>query len=399
VVRGTNSQIRIIETDSANKQWKMEVQNSKFSITENNVAIPITIEPDAGNNAIFIKNGGNVGVGTNNPATKLQVNGSATVNGKLLLSDSLLANNGIKVNTNIQIRGANSQVRIIETDSANKEWKMEVQNNRFSVTEAGVAVPLTVEPSAGNNALFIKNGGNVGIGTNNPVTKLQVNGSATVNGKLLLSDSLLANNGIKVNADVQITSNNFLELGQGVTKEAEAGRLYYQRYSSGLDIIGAGTTTPLRKIKLWAEGGTEIVGSIDVNGKTNTDSLQTSGNATIGGNATITGDTKTNTLQVGGNTGTVISKMQAGTFNVGAGTVGSLTRIVVFTFPNAFTAPPKIIATPRNDASNFDEFRITTTTVTATSVTFIITRADITSVPPATAGWSQSLKIDWWAIE
>jgi hypothetical protein len=65
-----------------------------------------------------------------------------------------------------------------------------------------------------------------------------------------------------------INGTNFLEFGRGLTKEAAAGRIGYQTFSpDALDIVGAGTLSTSRKVKLWAEGGTEMTGGVLVNGQ------------------------------------------------------------------------------------------------------------------------------------
>ena len=60
--------------------------------------------------------------------------------------------------------------------------------------------------------------------------------------------------------NVGLLAGHTLELGNGVAgKESNAGKIGYNAFGSGaLDIVGAGTSNTIRKIKLWAEGGTEI---------------------------------------------------------------------------------------------------------------------------------------------
>ncbi|MBK8632414.1 MAG: hypothetical protein IPN72_02155 [Saprospiraceae bacterium] len=91
------------------------------------------------NNDIYNVNTGNVGIGTNTPNAKLHVNTND--------------------NAPFAVSGTNSQVRIVESDNSNKQWKVEVQAGNFSVTENGVSVPLTIEAGAGDNALRITNNG------------------------------------------------------------------------------------------------------------------------------------------------------------------------------------------------------------------------------------------------
>ena len=106
------------------------------------------------NNDIYNVNTGNVGIGTNTPNAKLHVNTND--------------------NAPFAVSGTNSQVRIVESDNSNKQWKVEVQAGNFSVTENGVSVPLTIEAGAGDNALRITNNGitqvqKIKVGTNGSV--------------------------------------------------------------------------------------------------------------------------------------------------------------------------------------------------------------------------------------
>lgn len=98
--------------------------------------------------------------------------------------------------------------------------------------------------AAMTETMRIKGNGNVGIGTNNPTAKLEVNGG------------------------VKITGSNTLEFGGGVAgKQTHAGKIGYGAFTPNtLDIIGAGNTTADRKVKITAEGGMDFVGPVSFNG-------------------------------------------------------------------------------------------------------------------------------------
>ena len=55
-----------------------------------------------------------------------------------------------------------------------------------------------------------------------------------------------------------------LEFGKGEAKEGNAGKIGYQKFSQGLDIVGAGTGGSGRKIKMWDD--VEVNGKLTVNG-------------------------------------------------------------------------------------------------------------------------------------
>ena len=57
--------------------------------------------------------------------------------------------------------------------------------------------------------------------------------------------------------------------GAGVAgKEGSAGKIGYQTFTAGaLDIVGAGTNNTSRKVKIHAEGGLDVNGSVSVRGE------------------------------------------------------------------------------------------------------------------------------------
>ena len=103
----------------------------------------------------------------------------------------------------------------------------------------------------------------------------------------------------------------------------------------------------------------------------------------------VNGNTQTDSLQVG--SGTKFSKMQAGTFAAGGSGVQS--KQVTITFP-AFITTPKIMVTPRNEPgfpNNNDVYAITVRSISTISAVINILRVDVA------AGWGQNLQLDWQA--
>lgn len=70
-------------------------------------------------------------------------------------------------------------------------------------------------------------------------------------------------NVVSLSGHLDIMGNNSLEFGAGTTpKEVNNGRIGYQLYSAGLDIVGAGTNMASRRITFHAQGGSEFLGPI-----------------------------------------------------------------------------------------------------------------------------------------
>ena len=76
---------------------------------------------------------------------------------------------------------------------------------------------------------------------------------------------------IKLNGLLGIYGTNSLEFGYGVVgKEVNAGKIGYGAITPNtLDIVGAGSNNTNRKVKIWAEGGTEISGLLTIKGEVN----------------------------------------------------------------------------------------------------------------------------------
>ena len=162
---------------------------------------------------IFNNNAGNVGIGTNIATDKLTVNS---------IGNGITHTNGtVSLTTYLGSDGSGSP---------NGGWLGTVSNH-----------PLYFYTNGGIPKMSILQNGYVGIGTAIPLSMLHING------------------GIKINGT------NPIELGAGITKEANAGKIGYQIFTpDALDIVGAGTTGLNRKIKFWNEGGAFFSGKVGI---------------------------------------------------------------------------------------------------------------------------------------
>lgn len=91
---------------------------------------------------------------------------------------------------------------------------------------------------------------NVGIGTTSPLDPLHVNGFIRSNG-------------------LRVTNNNYIELGYGLPdKQADNGKIALNAFGEAntLSIVGGGIAADGsdRKIKLWANGGTHMLGNVGI---------------------------------------------------------------------------------------------------------------------------------------
>ena len=98
-------------------------------------------------------------------------------------------------------------------------------------------------------------------------------------------------NVLTLNGQMRLLGPNSLEFGAGLTKEANNGRIGYQLFSTGLDIVGAGADVANRRITFHAQGGSSFNGPVTASSFTGThfgDGSGLSGVAKLGAN-TFTG--------------------------------------------------------------------------------------------------------------
>ena len=71
---------------------------------------------------------------------------------------------------------------------------------------------------------------------------------------------------LDLNGTMGIVGHNTLQFGVGLAgQQQDAGKIGYEAFSaSALDLIGAGTASNNRKIKLWGEGGTSTTGPLGI---------------------------------------------------------------------------------------------------------------------------------------
>ena len=177
---------------------------------------------------------GAVGIGTNNPNTKLHVKGFATFeNGSTTTATS--RNSGVSFWTDNAFGGELHY----GTGSQSSGWATALYGRatetvalRFGAYSPGATAQNTL-----TEYMTILNSGNVGIGSTSPVYKLDVNGDARINGNLILGDA--SNDTVTINAGTfNITSNvNF-----------DSNTLYIDSVNNR---VGIGTAAPVTTLDTW----------------------------------------------------------------------------------------------------------------------------------------------------
>ncbi len=264
-------------------------------------------------------------------------------------------------------------------------------NNSYAEGRAGfnVAFDFAFKTILYNNnipQLIVAQNGNVGIGLANPTQKLEVTSITKsiitktqrigINVPLISSTATFHINGnLLLNGRLQMGGDNnsfgFTECYKNV--------IYNNTAKNSLVIEAMGSVySGGRRMSIESRGGLEITGSLQVN---NTLSAQSLSNV----------DTLKLLNWKAGNESITLNKNQTGTLAVTSDIIAL--RIIPFTFPVAFSTPPKIIVTAANQNNILQQFAVTTTNITTTGATLLVRRIDVD------ASWTQTVQVNWWAFE
>ena len=122
----------------------------------------------SGNNVIA---GNNVGIGTNSPDSPLQVNGDATI-GNGFNTSGAIAGNRLNILSGSVSDGSRNGITFFEFSGFGMSLG-------YDGTGAGNANAIRFYSNADVSLFTVQNGGNVGIGTDSPASRLQVEGNFT----------------------------------------------------------------------------------------------------------------------------------------------------------------------------------------------------------------------------
>jgi len=200
--------------------WEITINDSSngganyFGVTDITAGNrPFTVSAGAGNDALYVDDTGNVGLGTNNPVLELHI-----------------------------ADGDSPSIRIEQNGASGftpQTWDIAGNESNFFIRDVTNAsqLPFRIQPNAGGDAIYVATGGNVSLGDASPSEKLEVNGNTAITGNAYIAGQAgiatitpAANASLDLAAtDKALLLNRLTTVGRAdlVTAGALAGMLVY----------------------------------------------------------------------------------------------------------------------------------------------------------------------------
>jgi predicted secreted protein len=167
-LKENNVRIKFDDTSSTgsfpNNDWQLTANDAtnggqnKFSIDDTTSGrTPFTIEASAPSHSLYVDNGGNIGLGTNNPVVQMHV-----------------------------VDGNTPTMRLEQNGSSGfsaQTWDVAGNETNFFIRDVsnGTTLPFRIKPGAPTNSLYIDTDGDIGLGTASPDSQLHVYNSSSLN--------------------------------------------------------------------------------------------------------------------------------------------------------------------------------------------------------------------------
>jgi uncharacterized protein YaiE (UPF0345 family) len=234
----TNARINIDAPLSSDAGFQfLSAGSSKFGIYRPGGTSNLAIDSDITPSILYLKEGGNVGIGTSSPTQLLQVYSGTT-------------------NARINIDAPSSSDAAVQFLSAG--------SSKFGIYRPGGTSDLAIDSDLAPSIIYLKEGGNVGIGTSGPTQLLQVYSGST-NARVNI-DAPFASN-----AAVQFSSAGSSKFGiyrAGSTNDLAIDSdlvpsILYLKESGN---VGIGTTGPAALLDIGSTGAT--LGTLRFEGNT-----------------------------------------------------------------------------------------------------------------------------------